>query len=118
VVARPNSVPDASRTKATTVPLSTLAVPETSTGEPIAVLASGLSMMILRLPAIGVAAVVGSDELAGEALVPADGEALADAEVAAGDPLDKTNVVLLSPPQPASASPEATMINAPIPFTL
>ena len=39
------------------MPLSTLAVPETSTGELIVVLASGLSMMIFRSPGIGVAAV-------------------------------------------------------------
>jgi hypothetical protein len=101
VVARPSSVPAASRTTATTVPLSTLAVPEIATGELIALLPSGLSMMIFRLLRMGVAAVVGSDELAGEALAPVDGEALPDAELAAGDPLCSTKVVVLSPPQAA-----------------
>src|SRR6266550_59784 len=72
VVARPRSFPAASRTTATTVPLSTLAVPATSTTELIVVLASGLSMMIL-LPSVGgVTAVVGSDELSGDVPALAD----------------------------------------------
>jgi len=87
VVARPSSAPLASRTTATTVPLSTLAVPATSTGELIAVPPSGLSMMILKLLAIGVAAVLGREELAGEAFVEA--EALAEADVV-GDSLCST----------------------------
>src|SRR5256714_4910381 len=106
VVARPNSFPAASRTTATTVPLSTLAVPATSTAELIVVLESGLSMMIL-LPSVGgVTVVVGSEE--GDPEVPADGEALAEGELAAGEPLSCTKVVTLSPPHPAIAS--ATML--------
>src|SRR6266550_3899759 len=91
VVARPNSAPAASRTTATTVPLSTLAVPETSTGELIVVLASGLSMMIFRSPGIAVAAVAGSAALVGVALALADGEAPALVEaLAVGEPLSST----------------------------
>jgi hypothetical protein len=62
--------------------LSTLAVPNTWTGELIALLASGLSMMIFRLgSAIGVAAVAGSVALVGAAL--ALGLALTEAEAPA-----------------------------------
>ena len=103
MVARPSSVPEASSTTATTVPLSTLAVPETSTGELIALLPSGLSMMIFRFLGIGVAAVMGREEVSGEVLVAADGEALAEAALAVGVPLVKTYVVVLSPPHPAIA---------------
>jgi hypothetical protein len=98
--------------------LSTLAVPETGTGELIVVLASGLSMMIFRLPAMGVAAVVGSEELAGAALVLADAEAEAfgDAPLAVGDPLSSTKVVVLSPPQPDSATATNAANMTPNPF--
>ena len=90
-VPRPNSFPPASKTTATTVPLSTLAAPETWIGELIAVLASGLSMMIFEPSGMGVAAVVGSVEPAGVALAPGEAEALALADVpAAGDPLSST----------------------------
>ena len=115
MVARPNSVPAASSTTATTVPLSTLAVPDTWTGELIAVLASGLSMMIFRSPGIAVAAVAGSDELAGVVLVLADGEAPAFVEALA-DPLSMTNVVVLLPPHPASTTDTRTVSPAPNPF--
>src|SRR5438128_8724836 len=86
-------------------PLVTLAVPETSTGELIAVAASGLSMMTFRLPGMGVAAVAGSEERGGWALALALAlvEAWADAP-AVGDPLSSTKVVVLSPPHPASAA--------------
>src|SRR2546430_10399164 len=67
VVARPSSGPPASSTTATTDPLSTLAVPDTWTGELIPVLESGLSMMVLRPSGMGVAAVVGRGGLAGAA---------------------------------------------------
>jgi hypothetical protein len=97
--------------------LSTLAAPDTWTGELIAVLASGLSMMIFRLSGIGVAAVVGSEELAGEAPALAEGEALADAEAAVGDPLSSTKVVVLSPPHPDRAAPiSAVNRTTPNPF--
>src|SRR2546428_1410815 len=109
--------PAASRPTATTVPLSTLAVPDTCTGELIAVLASGLSMMIFLLPGIAVAAVTGSDELAGVALVLADGEVPALAEALAdGDPLSSTNVGVLSPPHPASTPHTRTGSPAPNPL--
>jgi hypothetical protein len=84
----------------------------------MAVLASGLSMMIFKPPAIGVAAVFGSDELAGVALaLPlALTEALADAD-AVGDPLSRTKLVVLSPPQPASeADASPTNRTTPNPF--
>jgi hypothetical protein len=55
--------------------------------------------MIFKPPSIGVAAVFGSEELAGAALALALTEALADAE-AVGDPLSTTKVVVLSPPHP------------------
>jgi hypothetical protein len=96
------------------VPLSTLAVPATSTGELIVLLASGLSMKTLLPSSGGVTAVVGSEELSGEAPPPADGEALAEPELAVGDPLDSTNVVVLSPPHPAIAS-AAMLTNTPTP---
>ena len=103
VVARPSSVPAASRTTATTVPLSTLAVPDTCTGEPIAVLESGLSMMIFEPSGIAVAAVAGSDEVVGvvEAFVEGEVPALAEA---LGEPLSSTKVVVVSPPHPASTT--------------
>jgi hypothetical protein len=88
--------------------LSTLAVPETWTGELIVVLASGLSMMIFPPPGIGVAAVVGSVELAGAGLAPVEGEAFADEAAAVGDPLSSTKLVVLSPPHPASAADAST----------
>jgi hypothetical protein len=88
-------------------PLVTLAVPETVTGEPTAVLASGLSMLIFSAPGMGVAAVLGSEELAGVALVlaRAEAEALADA---LGESLGSTKVVVLSLPHAASAAEAAT----------
>jgi hypothetical protein len=90
-------------------PLVTLAVPETVTGEPTAVLASGLSMLIFSAPGMGVAAVLGSEELAGVALVlaraEAEAEALADA---LGESLGSTKVVVLSLPHAASAAEAAT----------
>jgi len=113
VVARPSSLPAASSTTATTVPLSTLAVPETGTGELIAVLESGLSMMIFSPSGIGVAAVTGSEELAGVALAEVEGEAPAVAE---GEPLSSTNVVVVSPPHPASTIAMRTYSPAPNPF--
>jgi hypothetical protein len=70
----------------------------------MAVLASGLSIMILRLPGIGVGAVVGSVDPDGVAEALAEAEALADADAPAGDPLSSTKVVVLSPPHPASAA--------------
>jgi hypothetical protein len=87
--------------------LVTLAVPETVTGEPTAVLASGLSMLIFSAPGMGVAAVLGSEELAGVALVlaRAEAEALADA---LGESLGSTKVVVLSLPHAASAAEAAT----------
>jgi len=92
-------------------------VPDTCTGELIAVLASGLSMMIFTLWGIAVAAVTGSDELAGVALVVADGEVPALAEALAdGDPLSSTKVVVLSPPHPASTAHTRTVSPAPNPF--
>lgn len=118
MVARPSSLPLASLTTATTAPLVTLAVPETSTGELIGLLPSGLSMMIRSPLAMGVAEVLGSDEVPGDAaaLVPPDalGEAAPDVD---GEPLDRTNVVLLSPPHPASSRLTAMITAAPIPFT-
>jgi predicted lipid-binding transport protein (Tim44 family) len=119
VVARPNSVPAASSTTATTVPLSTLAVPEIWTGELIVVLASGLSMMIFALSGIGVAAVAGRVALVGAALALA--LALTEAEAAAlaealGEPLSSTKVVVLSPPHPASTTAIRTPSPAPNPF--
>jgi hypothetical protein len=97
--------------------LSTLAAPETWTGELIVVLASGLSMMIFPPPGIGVAAVVGSAELAGAGLAPLEGEAFADEEAADGDPLSSTKVVVLSPPHPASAADATpTTSTTPNPF--
>jgi hypothetical protein len=81
--------------------LSTLAVPDTWTGDVIVVLASGLSMMIFRLSGIGVAAVTGSVVLAGLALAWAEDVAPALA-LAVGDPLSTTKVVVLSPPHPAN----------------
>jgi hypothetical protein len=65
-------------------------------------------MMIFKLPGIGVAAVLGSVELAGAALALADAEALGDAALAVGDPLSSTNVVELSPPHPAIAADDST----------
>ncbi len=115
VVARPNSLPPASSTTATTVPLSTLAVPDTSSGELIAVLESGLSMMIFSPSGIGVAAVTGSEEPAGVALAEVKGEAPALAE-ALGEPLSSTNVVVVSPPHPASTIATRTYSPAPNPF--
>src|SRR6266550_5787708 len=115
VVARPSSVPLASSTTATTVPLSTLAVPDTCRGELIAVLESGLSMMIFNPSGIGVAAVSGREELAGVALAVVEGEAPALAE-ALGEPLSSTNVVVLSPPHPANTTANATNSPAPNPF--
>jgi hypothetical protein len=71
----------------------------------MAVLASGLSMMIFKVGSvIGVTAVAGSEEIVGvapgaaEGLVPAFAEALAD-----GDPVSSTKVVVLSPPHAARA---------------
>ena len=116
-MARPSSVPAASSTTATTVPLSTLAAPETWTGVLIEVLASGLSMMILMLPGMGVAAVAGSAALVGVALAPAEGEVPALVEaLAEGDPLSSTLVVVLSPPHPASTTAIRTESPAPNPF--
>jgi hypothetical protein len=63
-------------------------------------------MMIFKLPGMGVAAVLGSVELAGAALALAD--ALGDAALAVGDPLSSTNVVELSPPHPAIAADDST----------
>jgi hypothetical protein len=85
--------------------LSTLAVPETCTGELIAVLASGLSMMIFTLgSAIGVTAVAGRVEGAGVAPGLADALVLGLAEaLGAGVPVSSTNVVVLSPPHAANA---------------
>src|SRR5947209_5177164 len=68
----------------------------------MAVLESGLSMMIFRSPAMGVAAVVGSDEPVDAAL--AEAEAFGDAPLADGDPLSSTKLVVLSPPHPVSAA--------------
>ena len=66
-------------------------------------------MMTFRLPGIGVAAVLGSDELAGAALALVEGEAFAEEEaLALGDPLSSTKVVVLSPPHPASTTTNAT----------
>ena len=116
VVARPSSAPLASRTTATTVPLSTLAVPATSTGELTAVPPSGLSMMILKLFRMGVAAVVGSEELAGDPSVEA--EALAEGDPADGDSDCSTYVVPPSLPHPANPRPVSPRISAtPNPFT-
>src|SRR6266550_2165551 len=115
VVARPSSVPLASSTTATTVPLSTLAVPDTSSGELIAVLESGLSMMIFDPSGIGVAAVAGRLELAGVPLAVVEGEAPVLAE-ALGEPLSSTNVVVLSPPHPANTTANARKSPAPNPF--
>jgi hypothetical protein len=82
--------------------LSTLAVPDTWTGELIVVLAFGLSMMIFRLSGIAVAAVAGSVELAGEALALAEALLPAFAEaLALGVPVSSTKLVVLSPPQAA-----------------
>src|SRR5256886_10394330 len=64
VVARPSSGPLASRTTATTVPLSTLAVPATSTGELMAGAPSGLSMVVFELFRLGVGAAGGREKLA------------------------------------------------------
>ena len=91
-------MPLASFTTATIAPLATLAVPETCTGELMAVPPSGLSMTIRSPFGIGVTAVVGSEDDAGEAAELADAEA-ADEELDA-EALESTNVVLLSPPQP------------------
>jgi len=96
--------------------LSTLAVPDTCTGELIEVLASGLSMMIFEPSGIGVAAVAGSVEPVGVALACAVVVAPALA-LAVGEPLSSTKVVVLSPPHPANtrqASPRETA--APNPF--
>src|SRR5437879_13788303 len=70
----------------------------------MAVLESGLSMMIFRPPAMGVAAVVGSDEPVDAALALAEAEAFGDAPLADGDPLSSTKLVVLSPPHPVSAA--------------
>jgi len=92
-------------------------VPDTSIGELIAVLASGLSMMIFTLPGMAVAAVAGSDELAGVALTGPDGEAPALVEALAdGEPLSRTKVVVVSPPHPASIAVTRTISPAPNPF--
>lgn len=95
------------------MPLATLAAPETATGELMLLLASGLSMMILLPPGIGVAEVaVDPEDAAGEALAPED--AFADAEAdAKADGLEvlSTKFVLLSPPQ--AASPLANMTPTP-----
>ena len=64
---------------------------------------------------MGVAAVVGSEDDA-EPLALAAGEPPADAPLADGDALCSTNVVVVSPPQPESASPAASTMNIPIPF--
>jgi hypothetical protein len=93
--------------------LSTLAVPETSTDALIVVLASGLSMMIFPPSGIGVAAVVGSEELSGEAAALADAEALAEGEPAVGDAPESTNVVVLSLPHPAIAT-AVTLTSRPV----
>ena len=115
VVARPSSAPPASSTTATTVPLSTLAVPVTSTGELMAVPPSGLSMMILKLLGMGVAALAGSDELAGNPFV--DAEALAEGEPAEGDSVWSTYVVPPSLPHPAAPRQASPRISAvPNPF--
>jgi hypothetical protein len=81
--------------------LATLAAPETWRGEVIELLASGLSMMILPPPGIGVASTpVAPEEVAGVAEVAAD--ALADAEAEADAELVvRTKLVLLSPPHAA-----------------
>jgi hypothetical protein len=97
--------------------LSTLAVPEICTGELIAVFASGLSMMIFRVPGIGVAAVMGTSEPVGVALALAEAEAPALAEaLAEGVPLSSTKVVVLSPPHPASTTAIRTDSPTPNPF--
>src|SRR2546423_3023804 len=62
--------------------------------------------MMILLPSVGGVTVVVGEE--GEPEVPADGEALAEGELAAGEPLSCTKVVTLSPPHPAIAS--ATML--------
>jgi hypothetical protein len=58
----------------------------------------------------------GSDELAGAALALLEGEALAEAPLALGDPLSSTKVVVLSPPHPASTNPIRAISPAPYPF--
>lgn len=117
-MARPSSLPLASLTTATTAPLATLAVPETSTGELIELLPSGLSMMIRSPLAIGVADVLGNEDDPGDAAELAAGDALTEVEADDGEPLESTNVVLLSPPpHPASSRPATRMTAAPIPFT-
>ncbi len=74
-------------------------------------------MMIFRLPAMGVAAVMGSAVLTGVALALTDAEVPALAEALAdGDPLSSTKVVVLSPPHPASTTAIRTISPAPIPF--
>ena len=114
MVARPSSAPPASSTTATTVPLSTLAVPATSTGELMAVPPSGLSMMILKLFGIGVAAAPGRGELAGEAF--GEAEALAEFD-AVGDSDCSTYVVPPSLPHPATPRQASPRISAvPNPF--
>src|SRR5207253_11316647 len=89
---RPSSWPPLSWTTPTTVPFRTLAVPETLTGLVMVESASGLSMMMCPLFAIGVgdAEVVGSEdpEAAADALV----EALADADALA-EALENWNTV-------------------------
>jgi hypothetical protein len=67
-------LPAESSTTATTVPLSTLAAPETWTGELIEVLASGVSMMIRPPRGIGVAAAPDWEVGEGLGLAPAAGD--------------------------------------------
>src|SRR5207253_9561559 len=66
---------------------------------------------------MGVAAVVGSEELAGDPLAPVEGEAPPDAE-AEGDGVCSTYVVPLSPPHAATPRQASPRISAtPNPFT-
>ena len=71
--------------------------------------------MIFEPSRIGVAAVAGSVEPVGVALGWAEVVAPALA-LAVGEPLSSTNVVVLSPPHPASTTAIRTLSPAPIPF--
>ncbi|HEY9288034.1 MAG TPA: hypothetical protein VIT43_08435 [Candidatus Dormibacteraeota bacterium] len=98
------------------MPLSTLAVPEISTGELTALLPSGLSMMMRRLFGIGVADVAGSEE-GDDALGLVDVAPLALGEADAVDVPCSTNVVVLSPPHAASNNMQTASSPNPIRFT-
>lgn len=106
MVPRPSSLPLASSTTATTVPLSTLAVPETSTGELMGLLPSGLSMMMRSPPAMGVAEAAGCADVFEVSELVAVGETVAEAVGEPGVLPPWTKVVMLSPPQ--ALKPNAT----------